>query len=190
MTGLDFSKNSSRYAQEQAATAKQEINYIHVNYLEFDPKQRFDLITMIMCDFCALSPAQRKTLLGKFHQCLNGDGAILLDVHSMADYAAREEGSYYEKNQLNHFWCESEYYCFVNKFKYDPESVTLDKYSIFPKGRACETVYNWLQYFSQESLCQELAASGFAIRNIFKDVSGSPFSEQHSEFAIVATKKP
>ena len=188
VTGLDFSENSIRYAREQAGKANQTINYIHANYLEFDLKERFDLITMIMCDFCALSPAQRRTLLNRFHECLNEDGAILLDVYSMAAYAEREEASFFEKNQLNHFWCEDDYYCFVNTFKYDDEAVVLDKYSIFSESGKSEAVYNWLQYFSPENLTEELSASNFAVKHIYRDVSGCPFSEQHTEFAIVATK--
>lgn len=187
--GLDFSENSIRYAREQAENASQEIDYIHVNYLEFDHQERFDLITMIMCDFCALSASQRKKLLSIFHKHLKEDGAVLLDVYSMVAFAEREEGSFYEKNQLNHFWCEGDYYCFVNTFKYDPEAVALDKYSIFPENGKDETVYNWLQYFSLESLTAELSTAGFAIENIYKDVSGCPFSEQHPEFAVVATKE-
>ena len=188
MTGLDFSANSIRYAQEQAAKSAQSIRYIHANYLEFDLTERFDLVTMIMCDFCALSPPQRTILLKKFHECLGDDGAILIDVYSMAAYAERKEASVYKKNQLNQFWCEEDYYCFVNTFKYEPDSVVLDKYSIFQKNGACETVYNWLQYFSPESLKAELMTAGFGIKHIFKDVAGSAFLKQHPEFAVVAEK--
>ncbi|MEM7023886.1 MAG: class I SAM-dependent methyltransferase [Pseudomonadota bacterium] len=189
VTGLDFSENSIRYARAQAANANQRINYIHANYLAFDPNERFDLITMIMCDFCALSPAQRKAVLRRFHKCLKEDGAILLDAYSMVAYAAREETSFYEKNQLNHFWCEQDYYCFVNTFKYEQESVALDKYSIFHEDGQKETVYNWLQYFSADSLTKELLEAGFSAPQLFRDVAGSPFSEQHTEFAIVAGRR-
>lgn len=190
VTGLDFSKNSIRYAQEQAAKAKQTINYIHADYLDFNPAERFNLITMIMCDFCALSPEQRKVILTVFYECLEDDGAILLDVYSMADFARREEVSFYEKNQLNHFWLEEDYYCFVNTFKYASEAVVLDKYSLFPDRGEPETIYNWLQFFSPESLTEELSAAGFAVQHIYKDVAGSPFADQHSEFAVIATKMP
>ena len=190
VTGLDFSENSIRYAWEQAAAAGQAINYIHTNYLTFDPKDQFDLIVMIWCDFCALSPAQRKKLLSIFHQCLKAGGAILLDAYSMAAYGAREEASFYEKNQLDHFWCEDDYYCFVNTFKYDDEAVVLDKYSIFPERGEPETVYNWLQYFTQAGLEDEFSAAGFDVKDVLGDVAGGPFSDQNPEFAIVAQKTP
>ncbi len=188
VTGLDFSRNSIRYAREEAERAGQKIDYVHGNYLAFDPTQRYDLIVMIMCDFCALSPVQRQQLLTIFQNCLADDGALLLDVYSMAAYSERAETSFYERNQLNGFWCEEDYYCFVNTFKYDRDAVVLDKYSIFPKSGAPQAVYNWLQYFSPESLTTELSGAGFATKQIYGDVSGRPFTEQNTEFAIVATK--
>ena len=57
--------------------------------------------------FLRLSPAQRAALLKTFRDSLDQDGAILLDVYSMAAFAEREEASFYEKNQLNHFCAEN-----------------------------------------------------------------------------------
>lgn len=186
VVGLDFSENSLAYAREQASRAGQAIDYIHTNYLAFESDERFDLITLIMCDFCALSPAQRQALLSIFHRHLKPGGAVLLDLYAMPAYAAREEASLVEKNHLGHFWYEDDYYAVVNTFKYDAEAVVLDKYSLFPAGGAPETVYNWLQYFSPESLSAELSAAGFEVTETFKDVGGNAFDEAAPEFAVVA----
>lgn len=142
-----------------------------------------------MCDFCALSPVQRKTLLNTFARHLKDGGAILLDVYSMGAFAQREEQSICEKNQLDHFWCEEDYYCFVNTFAYEDDAVVLDKYSIFPENGPSETVYHWLQYFSPQTLSTELAASGFDVAELLKDVSGAAFLDAHPEFAVVARKR-
>jgi len=189
ITGLDFSENSLRYARAQAEQAGQAITYVHGNYLEFETQDRFDLITMIMCDFCALSPAQRARLLAVFRGILKDGGAVLLDVYSMAAYAEREEASFHEKNQLNGFWGAGDYYCFVNTFKYDADAVMLDKYDIFPENGPAETVYNWLQYFSLESLTRELSDAGFAVEQRLGDVAGAEFSAQNAEFAVVIRKQ-
>jgi len=190
VTGLDFSESSLDHARAQAEAQGQEIDYIQCNYLEFDSDASFDLITMIMCDYCALGPAQRAQLLGIIRQHLKPGGALLLDVYSMAAFAEREETRFYERNQLNHFWCAADYYCFVNSFKYERQAVMLDKYSIFPEQGTPETVYNWLQFFSPERLQQELAAAGLVVDQMYKDVSGAPYSEQHGEFAILAKAAP
>ncbi|MEM1132824.1 MAG: methyltransferase domain-containing protein [Pseudomonadota bacterium] len=188
VTGIDFSENSIRYAREQAEKAQQQITYNHANYLEYEPQEQFDLITMIMCDYCALGPEQRRKLLGIFRKCLKDDGALLLDVYSMTAFAEREDASFYEKNQLNHFWCAEDYYCFVNSFTYKDEAVVLDKYSIFPESGGEETVYNWLQYFSPERLTEELQTNGFSVQQIYQDATGQAFSDQYPEFAIIADK--
>ncbi len=134
-------------------------------------------------------PGQRKTILEKLHALLKDDGAILLDVYSLVGFVERDEASFVERNQLGHFWCEEDYFCFVNTFKYGDDAVILDRYDIFAERSEPETVYNWLQYFSPECVSDELSASGFILRNLYRDVSGKPYDARHSEFAIVATKR-
>ena len=188
LTGLDFSETTLRYAREQAAVAGQSITYIQTDYLEFTQASSFDLITMIMCDICALSPAQRARLLSRMHSSLKPGAALLLDVYAIPAFRARDEVSFYEKNQLNHFWFQEDYHAFVNTFKYHDDAVILDKYSLFPETGAPETVYNWLQYFSPDTLKTELCAAGFIPETTYKDVAGAPFDPDHTEFAMVARK--
>ena len=54
VTGIDFSKRSIQYAQEAATREGLSIHYVNQNYLEFETDDRFGLILMVMCDFCAL----------------------------------------------------------------------------------------------------------------------------------------
>jgi hypothetical protein len=140
-----------------------------------------------MCDFCALSPVQRKSVLDKFHLLLKTGGAVLLDVYSLKAFNKREEKAIYEVNLLDGFWSANKYYGFLNAFKYDDEKVVLDKYTIV-EIECARTIYNWLQYFSPESLEDEFAKSGFAIEKLFADVAGTPFNPQSDEFAVVAGK--
>ena len=188
VTGIDFSENSLSYAGEVAAKENLDIEYVHANYLDFETEKRFDLIIMIMCDFCALSPGQRKIMLAKFHSLLKPGGSLLLDVHSLNYFNQREESATYELNKLNGFWSPDDYYCFVNTFKYEDEKLTLDKYVIIEES-GTRIVYNWLQHFSIDSLQDEFKKSGFTVEEIYSDVAGSPYSSESSEIAIVA-KKP
>jgi SAM-dependent methyltransferase len=188
VTGIDFSKNSIKYARTIAAGEQLSIQYVHQNYLDFETEDRFDLILMIMCDFCALSPTQRHEMLKKFHRLLQAGGAILLDVYSLSAFEQREEAAFYERNQLNGFWSSEEYFGFLNTFKYEQEKVTLDKYTIIEIEKT-SVIYNWLQYFSPESLQKELGEAGFAVSSSYADVAGAPFDETASEFAVVARKK-
>ncbi len=187
VTGIDFSRRSIEYARDVAAQKGLTVNYVQQNYLEFETEKSFDMITMIFCDFCALSYAQRKTLLTKFYQFLKPGGTVLLDVHSVNAFNARDEVAVYEYNQLDQFWSPDDYYGFLNTFKYEKEKVTLDKYTIIENKRT-RVVYNWLQYFSQDSLRTEFEDNGFEVVEFYADVAGTAFSSESPDMAIVARK--
>jgi SAM-dependent methyltransferase len=187
VTGIDFSKHSIQYGQQIAQNEGLAVHYVCQNYLEFEIEERFHLILMIMCDFCALSPIQRKKLLAKFHTLLEPGGSVLLDVYSLAAFAEREEKAIYEVNQLDGFWSSKPYYGFLNTFKYEEEKVMLDKYTIIESVRT-RTVYNWLQYFNRETLSHEFAECGFRVEKLFSDVSGLSYDPKTQEFAILARK--
>ena len=187
VTGVDFSIRSIEYARKTALEKNLEIDYVKQNYLSYETDKKFDLITMIMCDYCALSPAKRKKLLQIFYKLLKPDGSVLLDVYSLNGFNQKEESATYELNQLNGFWSPEDYYCFVNTLKYEKEKVILDKYTIVEKNRI-RVVYNWLQYFSQESLKTEFESNNFIIENIYSDVAGSKYDSKNSEMVIVVKK--
>lgn len=187
VTGIDFSENSLRYAQAAADKAGLNVRYIHRNYLEFDAEARFDLVMMIMCDFCALGPDQRRRLLEIFSRSLAPGGAVLLDVYTLKAYDHRHETAAYEENMLDGFWSPDRYFAFLNTFKYDAEKVVLDKITVVEAGRT-RTVYNWLQYFTPDALAKELAAAGFTVEGLLADVAGTPFDSTAEEMAIVARK--
>lgn len=187
VTGIDFSKRSIEYAQETAAREGLPIHYVKQNYLNFETDDRFHLVLMIMCDFCALSPEQRRNILEKFYRLLDPTGFILLDVYSLKAFTEREERSLYEVNLLNGFWSLQKYFGFLNTFRYEKQKVILDKYTIVEAERT-RTIYNWLQYFSPEDLEKEFRESGLVIEGFYSDVAGTPFSKDSREFAVVAKK--
>ncbi len=185
VTGIDFSKRSIEYAKEVAVREKLNVSYVNQNYLEFETEDRFDLVLMIMCDFCALSPTQRNGILSKFRKILKPRGSVFLDVYSLPAFEQREEAAIYEVNQLNGFWSPNKYYGFLNTFKYDEEKVILDKYTIIESERTRQ-VYNWLQYFAPEDLESEFVEAGFFVKGIYSDVAGNHYNEKSSEFAVIA----
>lgn len=185
VTGIDFSANSLRYARKAAAEEELDIDYIEADYLGFETDQRFDLVMMIMCDFCALSPDQRASLLRKFRSLLTEGGAILLDVYSLHMFDAREESATYEVNLLNGFWSPDDYFGFLNTFKYHEERVLLDKYTIVERART-RRVFNWLQCFTPARLEGEFAECGLQVAERWGDVAGDVYDPNASEFAVVA----
>ena len=187
VTGIDFSQRSIQHAQQ---TAKQEglsIRYQCRNYLDYQTDERFNLVLMIMCDFCALSPSQRKKLLNIFYEILKPGGSVLLDVYLLTAFEKRQEKAIYEKNLLDGFWSPNEYYGFLNTFKYEKEKVVLDKYTIVEAART-RVVYNWLQYFSPDMLEKEFTGCGFSIDKFYSNVAGDPFDPRADEYAVIARK--
>ncbi len=182
--GVDFSARSVEYARESAGRSNLNIAYTEADYLDYRPEGKFDLITMIMCDYCALAPAQRAALLRKYRELLSEEGHIVLDVYSVSAFEDKREESFYEKNQLNGFWSADPYYGFVSSYKYEEDKVSLDKYTIIERTRRRE-VYNWLQYFTPQSLEREAQAAGLEIESVYADVAGNQYDPEAAEFAVV-----
>jgi len=187
VTGIDFSENSLKYAKQEAEKKGLKINYLHANYLSVEMTDRFDLIMMIMCDFCALSPEQRSKLLNQFFSFLKPRGSVLLDVYSLNSFRETDEAAYYKKNHLDGFWSPSDYYCFANRFKFEKEKVILDKYTIIDELHT-RVVYNWLQYYDKGTLRKEFEENGFKIEAFYSNVAGEPFDPKSTEFAVIAMK--
>jgi SAM-dependent methyltransferase len=184
IVGVDFSSRSIAFAKEQATQAKDQITYIEADYLEYEPNGKFDLITMIMCDYCALAPAQRSAILAKFKGLLSAEGRVVLDVYSLQAFESKQEGSVFGKDLMDGFWSSDPYFGFMMSFKYDEDKVSLDKYTIVEKERVKE-VYNWLQYFSPESLEREVSAAGLEVEVLIGDVAGQSYDAADIEFAVV-----
>ena len=185
VTGIDFSDNSIRYARETAAVERLEIEYIHTDYLDFETEQRYDLILMIMCDFCALSPVQRAVLLRKFRSLLADGGRILLDVYSPKMFDERRETATYASNLMEGFWSPDDYFGFLNSFKYEDERLLLDKYTIVEPSRI-RLFYNWLQHYGVDELTAELEENGFVAQDVYSDVAGEAYKTDSPVLAVVA----
>jgi len=187
VTGIDFSARSIDHAAAVASSEGLSIEYVNQDYLTFETEERFHLVMMIMCDFCALGPDQRGAMLRKFCDLLEPAGSVLFDVYSLTGFARREEAARYEENLLDGFWSPERYFGFLNTFKYEQEKVVVDKYTIVERTRT-RTIYNWLQHFSPEALKGELARCGLVVDAIYADVAGAPFDPDSTEFAVVARK--
>ncbi len=187
VTGIDFSERFIRHAKEVAKQKGVDINFIQQNYIEVKTEKRFDLITLLLCDFCALNPAQRRTMLTKFYKFLKPGGAVFIDVYSLNAFNQRVDTETYEHSRLDGFWSPENYYCFQNTFKYDKENVILDKYTIIEEKRT-RTIYNWLQYFSVDTLREEFEENGFKVEGFYSDVTGTTISPESLEIVTVAKK--
>ena len=87
VTGIDVSRRSIDHARNEAREQGLRIDYVQANYLDCRLQPGYDLITLIYCDLCPLSPDQRRRLLTTFHDLLADGGSVLLDVFTLQAFA-------------------------------------------------------------------------------------------------------
>ena len=183
--GLDFSANSIEYAKTRAAENGVPATYVVADYLIDPLPQDQDLITMIYCDLCPLSPAQRQTLLGKIRTSLHHDGNFVFDVASIKAFEDTTEKTTLGHNYMNGFWSENDYFAFHSTYRYEDENVSLDHFTIVEEKGIWE-VYNWMQYYTSKSIKAELRANGFEATDI---VSGFGADEaDETTFGVIARR--
>jgi SAM-dependent methyltransferase len=187
VTGVDFSERSIAHARSRAAQDGLTIDYVLSDYLTWEPTGDFDLATMIMCDYCALSPAQRSRLLDRVYAMLAPGGAFLFDVYSLAYFATWEEQVAYGPGLMDDFWSSEPYFGFLNTFRYEQDKVMLEKYTIIESGGVREYL-NWFQHYDLAGLSAEVERSGLVLERAVGDVAGEEFEETAPEFAVIARR--
>jgi len=187
VTGVDISPRSIEYAREHARQDGLDIDYRLGDYLEMELEQGYDLVTMIMCDFCAFSPQQRGRLLRRAGDLLAPGGAFLFDVYSEAYYETWDETVAFGEGMMDGFWSAEPYFGFLHTFRYDEEKVALEKYLIVERERQTE-YFNWFQHYSLESLTAEVEAAGLVVDVAYGDVAGEQFEATLPEFAVVVRR--
>ena len=172
VTGIDISPKSIEHGERVADDHDLPASYICSDYLDFRPDSTFDLVIMIFCDFCALGPAQRSSMLTSVSAALAEGGSFLFDVHSRADLEDQQEFALCGPDLMSGFWSPEPYFGFHHRFVYRETNATLDKYDIVSET-GTSTYYNWLQCFDPPDLGSELEAAGLEIQELLGDVAGA-----------------
>ena len=181
--GLDFSANSIAYASNNATANHGSLSFQQANYLTDNLPAGQDLITLIYCDFCPLSPAQRRILLEKVRRALVPGGAFVFDVHSAKSFEEISERIVLNRNPINGFWSANDCYVFQSKWIYAADAVSLDLFTIVEERKTWR-IYNWLQHFLPKSIHAELQANGFEVENISSGFGSK--DEAAGTFTVVA----
>ena len=186
VTGVDFSERSIIYAKASASNQQLDINYLQQDYLNLDVSLTFDIITMIYCDYGALSKEDRQTLAKKIYQQLKPSGKLLLDVFSMNEYHDAKEQQLWHYTEQHGFWSKQPYLELNKCIKYPP-NVLLEQISIITEQNT--TLYHlWTTYFTVETLAQEFLEAGFKSYQAFNDVIGTPYDSQGATLALILEK--
>ena len=189
VVGVDFSKTSVAYAQGLSASRQDGVRYVVADYLTDELPTGFDIVSLIFCDYCALSVDQRHDLLKRIRSMIARGGVFLFDVSTIAALALQRESTRIETNLMNGFFAADPYLGVHSTFVYTDEALSLDRYLILTQP-ACGPLqvrrfFNWHQYFTLSLLRSELETCGFEITHVREDLTGRAFREQSPTLAVV-----
>jgi SAM-dependent methyltransferase len=185
VTGIDLSARSLAHAARLADEAGVRVRYVRADYLAYRERTRFDLITLIMRDYCALSPDDRGALLRTVRAHLAPGGSFAFDVDAAAAFDSVREQAGYAPRLMDGFWAPGPYAGFHHTHRYPEARVSLDRYDIFEPSRH-RAFFNWVRYFTPDELRAELRAAGFGTVEILGDLAGGRYEESAPSFAAVA----
>jgi SAM-dependent methyltransferase len=175
VTGVDFSKRSIAYAKEQTLLNKSNIEYHYQNYLTIDYIEQFDVITLIYCDYAALSITDRHILLRKVYQALKPSGKFIFDVFT--PLMRKDESHSWQYYEDGGFWSEKPHFCFESIYQYDDEDITELRQSIVLTEETTNCYNVWDHFFTKEALLSEIQTVGFNTFEFYGDISGKEFSD-------------
>jgi SAM-dependent methyltransferase len=186
VTGVDFSKRSIAYAKEQASLNKSNIDYHYQNYLTIDYLEQFDVITLIYCDYAALSITDRLILLKKVYQALRPNGKFIFDVFTPLMRKDESRSWYYCEE--NGFFSEKPHICLESVYQYDDaDSTELRQFIVITEDNV--DCYNiWDHFFTKEVLQSEIQTVGFSKFEFYGDVAGTGFLDTGETICGVFTK--
>jgi SAM-dependent methyltransferase len=185
VTGLDFSARSLAHARQSAAKKRLTISYHHADYLKDELPGQHNIVTLIYGDYCVLSPAQRRALLGRIRAMLKPGGHFLFDAFSRPQFGQCAEEFVCERRLMDGFWAEGDYFGFKATHLYPGQHLALDRYLIVEPERQRD-IYNWMQYFTPDEIRAELKEAGFEAAEIFDLTTGEHWIERSAPFGVLA----
>jgi SAM-dependent methyltransferase len=189
VVGVEFCARSIEHARAEAEREGLTVEHVLGDYLTVDLEPGYDLAIMIMCDYCALSPSQRRQLLERVGRLLAPGGSFLFDVYSHAAFETWDEQVAYGRDLMDGFWSAQPYYGFLNTFRYEAHRVVLEKYTILERDRISE-YFNWFAHYDVANLTAEVEAEGLQVSGVYGDVAGAAFDVSAPEFALAVQRPP
>ncbi len=185
VTGIDFSQTSIDHARSVAGERGLSIDYRQSDYLTERLPEQQDIVMLIYCDLCPLSPDRRRELYRQVRFSLKAGGRFVFDVFSVQQFEQLAESDSYGRRFMDGFWAPGDYFGFLKTFLYPDRKVGLDRYLIVEPDRTRE-IFNWMQYFDTDSIAAELAENGFVVTDVLDDLTGEAWRPGQKSFAVVA----
>ena len=164
-TGIDISNQSLGYAMNHKGEYVDTITYIHGDYTEYDFQQKYDCITMIWCDFGALSPMARDNMLKNVASSLNKDGYFCFDVY-LAESPFKNQESFWRVEE-DGFWQKGKYLLLERNKYYETVNASLHM-AIVAFETGVKVYRIWDKRYGIQELKDVLSNAGFDVVSIQK----------------------
>ena len=185
VTGIDLSRRSIAYAKEQSILNGSGITYVCNDYLSLRYSGEFDVVTLIYCDYSALSQSDRLILMRNIHTALRIGGRLIFDVFT--PLMRKPESRSWEYNENGGFYTHKPHLCLNSVYRYEDEMIELRRSVVFTDDDV--KCYNiWDHFFTSETLTAELNAAGFDSIELYGDIAGGELTETSEAICAVVTK--
>lgn len=188
VSGIDLSDRSITYAKKSARDQKLDIHYSRGDYTKMDFCCRYNLITLIYCDFGVLPADQRRILLTKVYNSLLPGGVFVFDVFTPLRFQEARETRNWEVCEKG-FWDEKLCLTLQSFYRYDEDHTILNQYVTVTENNL--SYYNvWEHTFTLKELEQDLQKAGFGRISFYGDAAGRPCAENDDTVCVLAVRQP
>ncbi|NPV08331.1 MAG: class I SAM-dependent methyltransferase [Anaerolineae bacterium] len=188
VTGVDFSPNSLDYARRQAWEDGLEIEYVQLNYLKLDYRERFDAAFLIYFDLAVLSDADRDEVVRRTRRALKPGGAFVFDVPT-ARWPRPPDGYQEWDVSAGGFWKPGPYLRLTQHFDYPEAEAQVQQTIVIEEDGTLSLYRIWDRSYSPETVTAMLEAQGFRVESLWADLTGRPLEPDSPALGVVARKE-
>jgi len=188
VTGVDYSRNSIRYAREQAETERLAVEYVYQDYRTLTYEETFDAALLIYYDIGALSPGDRDTVLANAHRALRPGARLAIDVLTPQGLAESRAESGWSASAGGGFWRPGPHLVLTRAVLYPAESVGLDEYVVVDETGQWTLYRVWAQAYTPEEFGALLGRHRFEVEWAGADLLGNPYAKGCEGLGVVARK--
>lgn len=181
VTGIDYSKRSIAYAKSQDTKTE----YLYKNYLEIDFTDIFNAVTLIYCDYAALTPDERQTLVQKVYKALKPGGLFIFDVFSENQFINNKANrTSWTLCKNGGFWSAEPHICLEATYLYENNTVAVDQ-NVVVRNDGIKEYLTWDTAYTVPKLTDEVSSLGFGVKSVFDDVCGSPYTGEADTICFI-----
>ncbi len=187
VTGVDYAKRSIEYAMDRDSLMGRSIKYICADYLSVELEEKFDVITLIYCDFGALKIHEQTKLLTRIEKWLKPGGKLIFDVLTKYYFENHDHLATWNLQKNSGYWKPEPYICIEKQWDYE-NNIKLHQYVLIDSENRIETARVWTHYFSKEMILERLKTFNYDKIEFFSDVAGKPYVETNEILCVVVEK--